>query len=239
MIDGIYLSASGLDAYTKKQEIIATNLANTNTIGFKKYIADFNTIVEEIDGVESESVQADISIDYSKGNLEYTGNSLDIAIDGEGFFTIETEQGLRYTRNGKFQLSNSGEIVLPSGGKLLGTNGPLTIPKGNNAITIDSTGKVKAGNKVIGELLINNFTQMSSLIPTGSGLFTAPLTALQDTIDLNHKIAQGYLEQSNVNVVMEMVQMIENMRSYEASNQIMKSFSDTLEQLISSQSNVV
>ncbi|NOG85808.1 MAG: flagellar hook basal-body protein [Planctomycetes bacterium] len=118
MIDGIYLAASGLDAYTKKQEVIASNLANTNTAGFKKYMADFSIKTEVVDGVESEGVHAGVSVDFTKGDLTYTGNSLDISIDGDGFFTIETEQGLRYTRNGQFQLSGNGEIVTSDGGKV-------------------------------------------------------------------------------------------------------------------------
>ncbi|MDR4505544.1 MAG: flagellar basal-body rod protein FlgF [Candidatus Scalindua sp.] len=237
MIDGIYLAASGLDAYTKKQEVIASNLANTNTAGFKKYMADFTIKTEEAGGVGT--VSADVSIDFAKGDLTYTGNSLDMAIDGEGFFTIETDQGLRYTRNGQFQLSGKGEIVTANGGKVLGQNGPLIIPKGAGSVTIDGTGKIKGGNNAIGELLINSFTEMSSLIPAGSGLYSASDIAVLDTNNLDFKIEQGYLEKSNVNVVMEMVDMIENMRSYEVSNYIIKNFSDTLQQLISSQSNAV
>ncbi|MDR4498617.1 MAG: flagellar basal-body rod protein FlgF [Candidatus Scalindua sp.] len=239
MIEVVYLAASGLDAYTKKQETISANLANTNTAGFKKYIADFTITADEVDGIKSEVVRPDVSIDFTKGDLTYTGNSLDIAIDGEGFFTIETEQGLRYTRNGQFKLSGNGEIVTSNGGKVLGQNGPLVMPKGKNLVTIDSTGKIKVDNSEVGQLLINNFTEMSSLIPVGSSLFMASPTAVPDPAKLNYAIAQGYLEKSNVNVVAEMVEMIENMRSYEASNYLIKNFSDTLQQLISSQSNIV
>lgn len=236
MIDGIYLAASGLDAYTKKQEVIASNLANTHTAGFKKFMADLTIKTEERDGAGS--VRADVSVDFTKGDLTYTGNSLDIAIDGEGFFTIETEEGLRYTRNGQFQLSGNGEIVTLNGGKVLGQNGPLVIPKGKSSVTIDGAGKITVDNNAIGELLINNFTEMSSLIPAGSSLYKVSDIAVLDTNNLNFQVEQGYLEKSNVNAVMEMVDMIENMRSYEVSNYIIKNFSDTLQQLISSQSNV-
>ncbi len=239
MIDGIYLAASGLDAYTKKQEIIASNLANTNTAGFKKYMADLTIKTEEIDGVESERVHADVSVDFTKGELTHTGNQLDISINGEGFFTIETDEGLRYTRNGQFQLSGNGEMVTSNGGKVLGQSGPLIIPKGKSSITIDGTGKVRVDSKQIGEFLISNFTEMSSLIPAGASMYKALDSAVLYTNDLGYKIEQGYLEKSNVNVVMEMVDMIENMRSYQLSNYIIKNFSDTLQQLISSQSNVV
>ena len=239
MIEVVYLAASGLDAYTKKQETIAANLANTNTAGFKKYIADFTITADEVDGIESKVVQPEVSIDFTKGDLTYSGNNLDIAIDGEGFFTIETEQGLRYTRNGQFKLSGNGEIITSNGGKVLGQSGPLIIPKGKSSLTIDGSGKIKSDNSTIGELLINNFKEKSSLIPIGSSLFMASPEAAQDPSNRNYTIAQGYLEQSNVNVVTEMVEMIENMRNYEASNYLIKNFSDTLHQLISSQSNIV
>ncbi|MFQ5963002.1 MAG: flagellar basal-body rod protein FlgF [Candidatus Scalinduaceae bacterium] len=239
MIDSIYDVASGLDAFIKNQEVIARNIANANTVGFKKSVVDFSIILEEVNGVEKENIQAEIGINFSEGNLEYTGNSLDIAIDGEGFFTIETEQGLRYTRNGQFKLSDSGEIVTLSGGKLLGTGGTIFVPKSGGEITIDSKGIVKAGNTVIGELLITNFNQLSVLTPTGEGLFEVPLAAMQDLAEANFKIAQGYLERSNVNVALEMIDMIANMRSYEASSQIIKSLSESTEQLISNQLNSV
>jgi flagellar basal-body rod protein FlgF len=239
MLDGVYATAEGLEAYNKRQEIIAINLANTNTVGFKRNITDFERILEKIGGIEeSESIRANIDIDFSGGNLEYTGNSLDIAIDGKGFFTIETEEGLRYTRNGQFQLSNSGEVVTANGDRLLGSGGPILIPKGSSEIKIDPKGSVKVDNSVIGDLLITNFEQKSLLIPREKSLFEAPITAIENTNNTDFKIAQGYLERANVDVVMEMVTMIENMRNYEASSHVMKNFSDNMQSLISSLINV-
>ncbi len=239
MLDGIYATASGLEAYTKRQEVIATNLANTNTIGFKRNITDFETILERIVGYEeTESLRANVDIDFSAGNLEHTGSSLDIAIDGEGFFTIETGEGLRYTRNGQFQLSNSGEVITSSGDRLLGSGGPILVPKGSSEIRIDTKGNIKVDDRIIGDLLITNFEQQSLLIPRDRSLFEAPITAIQDTAYTDFKIRQGYLERANVNVVMEMVTMIENMRNYEASAHVMKNFSETMESLINSLVNV-
>jgi flagellar basal-body rod protein FlgF len=239
MLDGIYATAAGLEAYTKRQEVLAINLANVNTVGFKRNITDFETILERIAGYEdTESLRANVDIDFSEGNLEHTGSSLDIAIDGKGFFTIETGEGLRYTRNGQFQLSSSGEIVTSSGDRLLGSGGPLLISRGGSEIRIDTRGTVKVDDRVIGDLLITNFEQPSLLIPKDRSLFEAPITAIPDTTYTDFKIAQGYLERANVNVVTEMVTMIENMRNFEASANVMKNFSDTMESLISSLINV-
>ncbi len=239
MLDGIYATAAGLDVFTKRQEIIATNLANVNTTGFKRNVTNFEIILEKIAGYEdTESLRANVDIDFSEGNHDYTGNSLDMAIDGKGFFTIETGEGLRYTRNGKFQLSGSGEIVTSSGDKLLAASGPLVIPKGGSEIRINGKGTVNVDNIVIGNLLITNFEQPSLLIPKDRSLFEAPITAIADINSTDFKIAQGYLERANVNVIMEMVTMIENMRNYEASSHIMKNFSNTVQGLISSLVNV-
>ncbi len=235
MIDGIELAASGLDAYANVQEVIARNLANANTIGFKKNTISFESILTEAGGTETSSLQTNYGVDQSNGNLTYTGNNLDIAIDGDGFFTLETDKGMRYTRNGQFQLSNNGEIVTDTGSKLLGQSGPIIIPKGGREIVIDNKGAVRADGKNVGELIITNFTDLTKLVPTGNSMFTAPLETINENGDVKFRVAQGYLERSNVNVVMEMVDMITNMRSYEASNNVIKTFSDLMQHLISSQ----
>ena len=235
MIDGIELAASGLDAYANVQEVIARNLANANTIGFKKNTISFKSILTDVNGVETSSLQTNYGVDQSNGNLTYTGNNLDIAIDGDGFFTLETDKGMRYTRNGQFQLSSNGEIITDTGSKLLGQNGPIIIPKGGREIVIDNKGVVRVDGKDVGELIITNFTDLTKLVPTGDSMFTAPLETINENGDVKFRVAQGYLERSNVNVVMEMVDMITNMRSYEASNNVIKTFSDLMERLISSQ----
>ena len=235
MIDGIELAASGLDGYANVQDVIARNLANANTIGFKKNIISFKTILTNIDGVESSSLQTDYGVDQSNGSLTHTGNSLDIAIDGNGFFTLESDKGVRYTRNGQFQLSNQGEIITDTGSKLTGQGGPIIIPKGGRDIVIDSNGVITVDGKDVGKLTITHFTDLEKLVPTGNSTFTAPLEIINDDGEAKFKVAQGYLERSNVNVVVEMVDMITNMRSYEASNNVIKTFSDLMERLISNQ----
>jgi flagellar basal-body rod protein FlgF len=235
MIDGIELAASGLDSYANVQEVIARNLANANTVGFKKNTISFKTILSDVDGVETSSLQTNYGVDQSKGNLTYTGNNLDIAIDGDGFFTLETDKGMRYTRNGQFGLSINSEIVTDTGSKLMGQSGPIKIPKGSMEIIIDNNGVVKVDGKDIGKLIITNFTDLTKLAPTGDSMFAAPLETINEDGDVKFRVAQGYLERSNVNVVMEMVDMITNMRSYEASNNIIKTFSDLMKHLISNQ----
>jgi flagellar basal-body rod protein FlgF len=238
MIDGIQLAALGMDAYANVQEVIAKNLANANTVGYKKDIISFKQVLTQTNDIETSNVQTSLGIDHSKGNLTYTGNTLDLAVDGEGFFTLETDNGIRYTRNGQFQLSNTGEIVRATGEKLLGQSGPIQIPPGGKDILVDSKGNIKVDGSNIGTLMITNFTDLTSLVSTGDSAYIAPIEAVNGNNDVNIKVAQGYLESSNVDIVIEMVDMIANMRSYEASNNVIKSFSDLMERLISSQSNI-
>lgn len=233
MISGLYRAAEGLEAYSKNQEVIASNLANASTVGFKKSVIDFKTV---LDGATSRlKFEANVSIDFTKGMLEHTGNKLDIGIEGKGFFAIETEQGLRFTRNGRFQLSSEGELITFSGGKLMGTDGRITLPKNGSDINIDAEGNIKVDGKASGELMIITFEDTSLLIPTGNSMFIASEDAVQD-IDVESKTRQGYIEKSNVQIVTEMVNMIENMRSHEASTRLIKVVGEALERLIRNQS---
>ena len=231
MIDGIELASSGQDAYASVQETIARNLANANTVGFKKNMISFKTV---LDG-ETSTLQTDYGIDYSHGSLKYTGNTFNMAIDGDGFFAVETANGIRYTRNGQFQLSNTGEMVTDTGSKVLGQGGPIVIPKGGGEILVDKKGIIKVNGKEIGRLTITNFNDLTKLVPTGNSTFAAPDDAVDDTGEKKYNVAQGYLESSNVSVVTEMVDMITNMRSYEASNNVIKTFSELMEKLIANQ----
>ncbi len=232
MIDGIELASSGLDAYANVQETIARNLANANTVGFKKNMISFKTVLEG----ETNALQTDYGIDYSHGSLTYTGNTFNMAIDGDGFFAVETANGIRYTRNGQFQLGNTGEIITDTGSKVLGQGGPIYIPKDGGEILIDKKGIINVNGKEIGRLMITNFNDLTKLIPTGNSTFTAPDDSIiDDTGEKKYNIAQGYLESSNVSVVTEMVDMITNMRTYEASNNVIKTFSDLMEKLIANQ----
>ncbi len=231
MIDGIELASSGLDAYANVQETIARNLANANTVGFKKNMVSFKMVLEG----ETSTLQTDYGIDYSHGSLTYTGNTFNMAIDGDGFFAVETANGIRYTRNGQFQLGYNGEIVTDTGSKVLGQGGPIIIPKGGGEILVDKKGIIKVNGKEIGRLKVTNFSDLSQLVPTGNSTFAAPDDLVDDTGEKKYNVAQGYLESSNVSVVTEMVDMITNMRTYEASNNVIKTFSDLMERLIANQ----
>jgi flagellar basal body rod protein FlgG len=127
-------------------------------------------------------------------------------------------------------------MVTDTGSTVLGQDGPIVIPKGGGEILVDKKGIIKVNSKEIGRLKITNFNDLAKLAPTGNSTFAAPDDVVDSTGEKKYNVAQGYLESSNVSVVTEMVDMITNMRSYEASNNVIKTFSKLIERLISTQS---
>ncbi len=241
MLVGLYTAASELDAMSKNQDIIARNLANANTDGYKRSVATFKTIMLSADaGLQDNTTPtimgttiSTVATDLTPGKLEFTGSDLDLAIKGEGFFTIQTENGLMYTRRGRFILSPKQEIITPEGGRLLGDAGVLQLPPGGKKIHVDGSGMVSVDNASIGTLKITYFPDPNSSL-TQNGGCTFKTTDIRNVGEnaKDFEIAQGYVEKSNVDVVGEMVAMIANMRSYEMGYKATASMSNTLDGLI-------
>lgn len=234
MLVGLYTAASELDAMGKTQEIIARNLANANTDGYKKSIATFKTLLLAASETNTTptingTTISTISVDLTPGKLEFTGSDFDLAIKGEGFFTIQTENGLMYTRRGRFILSPKQEIITPEGGRLLGSAGVLQLPPGGKKVHVDGSGIVSVDGANIGSLKITRFPNTDSLTQRGGSTFKS--TDIGEDAK-NFEIAQGYIEKSNVDVIDEMIAMLANMRSYEMGYRATKSMSDTLDGLI-------
>jgi len=237
-MDGIYQVLSGALAQEKRLEVITNNLANINTSGFKKDIALFEGMTgagrETTASPESQLSPASpmfssinrIITDFSAGPIRMTGEPLDVAIAGEGFFAVQTPVGIRYTRNGHFTLNAAREIVTQSGFQILGSGGPISLPTGN--IMINSEGRISVkDSETIGgapveiDLLpIFRFENSEVLQKVGASLFdTGEAVAVPST---EGRIQQGALEGSNVNSVKEMVAMIAVTRRYEAAQKAMQ-----------------
>lgn len=231
MIRGIYTNAGSMLSLQLKQEITANNLANSNSTGFKKdgvfrkHLIDHDTILrqnatdfrnlEDVDGVE---------INFKQGELYATGNSLDTAIEGKGFFTIQTPDGIRYTRNGNFSLDQDGFIVTSNGHYLLGTNGPIQAL--GDSIFIGDDGSVSVDNNLVDVLRMADFPEPYILSKIGNTLFEAADGTESATAAGSFKIRQGYLEESNVEMIQEMVNMIQLTRDFD-SNQRSITMQDT------------
>ena len=220
--------------------LFRSNLANMNTSGYKKETIIARSFPEmllhrindsgdkgkpPVVGTLTTGLQLDeISIDYTKGVLKETGNPSDLALSGEGYFTVNTPQGERYTRNGVFQPDAEGKLVTADGYPLLGQKGEILV--GNNPFTIDSSGKVFVGETELDQLKIVTFTNGGE--KQGSSLFNAP-----DPQELaNPKVLQGFMEESNVNPIEEMVNMINIMRAYEANQKVIQTHDSTLDKAV-------
>lgn len=241
MNPALWAAKTGLDAQQTRMAVTSNNLANVSTSGFKKGRAVFEDLlyqnVRQVGGSTSQDTQAPTGLSlgtgvrvvatektYTQGNLAQTGNSLDVAISGRGFFQVLLPDGtLGYTRDGGFKLSQQGELVTASGYRL---QPALTIPDGAQSISIGKDGVVTvqvAGQTApteVGSLQLFDFINPAGLQPRGENMLVESVasgTAQSGTPGLNGlgSVEQGSLEASNVNVVEELVNMIETQRAYE------------------------
>ncbi len=197
-----------------KNNIVANNLANINTIGFKKDKIFFEVLDKKV----GETRDAAQLTDFGQGHLEETNNPLDLAISGRGFFTVETENGMAFTREGHFKLDQNGILRTTDGHAVMGHGGMIALnigPHEPENVVITQSGEVLVGDEQVGELLISDFENLNNLKKAGSNLFVATEEAVgfepgQVTIQ------QGFLERSNVNPAQEMIDLISIQREFES-----------------------
>ena len=229
---GIYVAASGFLSQEKRLEIIANNLANANTAGYKGDMPVFrisNPSLPESQVGQGAALSAavlsvlpQVRTDFSQGPLTQTGNPLDVAIVGEGFFEIETPRGPRYTRKGDFTLSTDGTLVTQGGHPVKGEGGAIALTEGE--VTIDQTGTVFVDGKEEGQLRVVTFPATENLVKEGEGLFAWDGEGSQARPSDEVDVRQGYLENSNVDAIREMVQMIEALRVFEDHQKMIQAF---------------
>jgi flagellar basal-body rod protein FlgF len=229
MQNALLIGLSRQVALERELDVVANNIANINTSGFKTDGAVFEEFVSPTARAEN-FLAADrrVSfvhdratwIDLSQGPLERTNNPLDIAVSGKGFLAVQTPGGERYTRNGALQINNNGELVTSEGYQVLGESGPITFQPKDRNITISEDGTISAreGNNSQtesqrGQLRLVSFDQPGRLQKDGSSTFKAPANVTPQADKLS-RVAQGTIEKSNVRSVMEMTRMIEVTRSY-------------------------
>jgi flagellar basal-body rod protein FlgG len=204
-------------------DTIANNLANSSTPGFK--VENFYPGAPDGAAAQEGPIPAASRVitDYSQGLLRQTGNVLDLAIEGEGFFTIQTKEGTEYTRKGSFTLDREGRIVTLAGGLVMGEKGPITVSSQN--LTIDPAGKIMADGAPVGRLNIVRFDNPQALARTKEGMFRDDGGAGAKRVE-KPEVKSNFLEMSNVNVFREMVGMIDVQRSFESYQKIIQSIAD-------------
>jgi flagellar basal-body rod protein FlgG len=257
MIRALYTAASGMNAQQLNIDNIAHNIANVNTSGFKRARVEFEDLVYDqarVPGSPTSAVgEAPVGLetglgvrpvatarDFGRGNLRATSNPLDLAIEGDGFFQIQLPSGeIGFTRAGAFHVNNDGVIVTAEGYQV---QPAITIPPGTTSTSISKDGIVsvtvagQAQAQQIGTLETATFNNPAGLRAIGGNLFT-PTTASGDPtqgppgVDGRGTLAQGFLEDSNVSVVEEMIAMILGQRAYEANSKVVKAADEMLAQV--------
>jgi len=224
MMYGVNTAVSAAVKKLSQHDYVTHNLANANTPGYKAERLIF-VRRPETDSMAEDSFSHDpvVLIDHSPGTLQKSGNPLDVAIQGEGYFVIETKDGERYTRNGSFTLNQNGELITMSGNAVLGEGGRITIS--GKKIEISNAGAVNVDGSEVGKLKIVDFKKRDALVKRGAGLFEASAKAEQAALE-NPEVRSGYLETSNVQAVKEMIEMIDIQRSFEAYLKIMQTMSE-------------
>lgn len=219
MTGGILDAVKGCLKEEMRMDIVSSNLANASVVGFKKDRISFQEILGKArsgnrsDPVDSALIR--IEADHGQGDPRLTGNSLDFAIHGKGFFKIETPEGIRYGRRGNFTLDGEGTLITQEGYKVLGSGGSLTIA--GSDISVDGRGVVTVNGAEAGQIELADFDSYDGLVKTGNALFQqTSQTAAEIPPPAETKINQGYLELSNVNIVNEMVTMIHSLRAFES-----------------------
>ena len=232
MIRGMYASAAGMLTGIARQDLYAGNLANANTVGYRRlgcgtrsFGLALKSVSEGGEQLRGGAGPVDEVLDLAEGALKTTGSRFDVAISGPGFLAVQTPQGVRYTRDGRLQANAAGLLADARGNPVVGANGTIGV-KGD--IDISETGQVKSGGKFVGELLIADLPA-ASLKPAGDNLYASSATPQRSVAA---RIVQGSLEDSNASAMQELAAMMRNSRYYEANAAALRQQDQTLEGLV-------
>jgi len=228
MSTGIYSAVTGMKSKERELEAVSHNIANASTAGFKEVGMVFEAVMsrQEKNGQTDTMIMPfnsseEMFVNHEQGASQQTGGDLDLAIQGEGFFVVQTEQGLRFTRNGRFKLNDSGQVVTTQGHMVSAKSGQLVVD--GASVQVSEDGALMVDNEEQGGFRIVRFNEESALEPVGNGLFKAPESAGMQDFN-TPQVMQGMFEQSNVNVVKNLMKLIKSshaMESYQRSIVIM------------------
>jgi len=225
MNSGLYAALSGNLAAMKRLDVLSNNLANVNTPGFKKDRMTFESLLmastSAANGDQPVLANNTFFTDFSAGPVKQTGNTLDLALEGDGFFVVNTPQGPAYTRQGTFQRDSSGKLVTRDGYEVAGS-GALVL--NGSKVEIDAKGVVQVDGAQVGTLQVVDFPKPYALQKIGDGLFVPADPQVVPQPVAKSAVRQGFLEESNVNVVMEMAQLIETNRFFETCQKVVQGY---------------
>jgi flagellar basal-body rod protein FlgF len=258
MHEGIYIAASAGIKQSKKMEVIAQNLANVNSTGYKRDSLAFKELLtpfspEKISEssnnklLQPEKSNSNVSYvavtdqytDHKPGKFKQTNSELDMALDGSGYFSVSTEEGIRYTRNGNFRLDTENQIVNQKGQPVLNEQDePIVITGEGTEISIDAYGNIFVGSGEksanIGKIKFVDFDNKQTLKKLGDGIFYQSDTGAEEKPVNNTKLRQGFLEGSNVTATDEMTNMISTLRLFETYQKMIQSIDNMDDQSVNS-----
>jgi flagellar basal-body rod protein FlgG len=229
-------------AESLRTDAIANNMANVDTVGYKRDVTitkDFGSmLIEQVDGAANQSdigsmgcgsVVDEVATIHDPGQILPTGNPLDLAISGNGYFTVQTANGLRYTRNGSFYRSAQGQLVTAEGDRVMGTNGPVSLT--GKKIVIGRNGSVQVDGVQTNQLRLVEFANdRTALSKEGNSLYVS--TGAQQPTQATGSLEQGSTERSNVNVITEMVNLIAGYRAYEINGKMVQTHDSMLDKAV-------
>ncbi len=228
MDSGLYAACAGLLARTQALDLAANNLANLNTNGYKAQAPTFRSVLANAGNGPSSAVSQAVN-DFGvlgdsrtvllQGSLEKTGSDLDLALQGDGWFAVQTGNGRLYTRNGNFQVDRNGQLITADGKPVLGAQGPIIIPPGK--LYVSGEGTISVDGALAGQLQVVQFAPGTTLTPAGSSFFSAPAGSESSS---NATVVQGALEGSNVNAVSAAVDLVTLQRHADLLQQALTTF---------------
>lgn len=238
MADSIEQISASVDALLRDFDIIAHNLANVSTTGYKRRCSVFTEALkaQQADTQQQNgSVTTEAVFDFSQGHIVQTGRPLDFALLGKGFFVIETPEGPLYTRNGTFHTNQNSQIVDSNGRIVAGQAGPIIVPTtiADSQLSVASDGSITAAGTAIGKFRLVDFADNhDKLVPAGASCYQKP-EDIQPIIAENIVVKQGYQEASNVRMIDELTNMIIVSRLYEANMKLIAAQKEASSSLIS------
>lgn len=232
MIKGIFISASGMVPQVRKQDLLANNLANVSTTGFKKD----TSFTQELDRAEQRrqikrsdwetNLDSKIYVNFAPGVFDRTDNPLDLAIEGDGFFVLQSSDGQKFlTRSGAFEVDKVGFISAPGGFQLIAQGGPVLV--GSGKLIVSKSGDVELNGTIVDRIIPMTVNDVTQLQRSGGAMFILPEGA-ELIPGLRADILQGYVERGNVDMVTEMVDMIIAYRTFEANAKALQAQDESL-----------
>jgi flagellar basal-body rod protein FlgF len=223
-------------ALRRNMEIIANNLANSSTAGFKREAPLFEELLVPVENNDGTGASTEVSFvrdwgvvrDMTSGPLEQTGGTLDVAVDGNGMLVVNTAAGERYTRDGHLKLNEQGKLVTADGDAVMSDGGEIVIPPGESEIKIARDGTVSTRQGPAGKLRVVSFPA-SALSKEGKNLYSANIPP---ALAPNARVMQGMIERSNVEPVVEITKMIEVQRAYQHSTETLNATDDIIRRAV-------